>query len=390
MAANPTTTLTIEHGTASIKPEVAALIDAEDSSAAGSLVALSSTLPILRSEDKAANGLAVSGNINISGDTMAKATADLPEEQRNLIRWYFGHAHLEGWSLKDAAERLRVDSTTLYRIWHGKYEASPAKVCERIASYKRLADERANVKRHEFVDTSISRVIWRACNYALVTQSVALIYGESQIGKTTACEEYARRNNHGQTKLVRMPAAGGVQMMMREIAKSCFVSPKSCYDGLRERVLSALDGSNLLIIDEVHQAFLSYQTGSAIKCLEVLREIHDRTKCGMVLVGTKVWKTELRSGGLSKMLEQLRRRGAIEKELPDVVPDKDVVAIAKAFGLGAPDSESMGHVRLILRDWGLGRFTKYMQAGARAAAKSGKPMTWDHFVEAYEDLSSER
>ena len=359
-------------------------------SAIGNQQAFPDSMPMIRSEDRAPNGLPTSGNINISGDTMAKATSDLPDEQKILIRWFYAHAQLEGWSLRDAADKLRCDTTVLYRIWTGKYGASPNKFCERIAMFKRIADERAGVKKHEFVETSVSKAVWLACNYALVTQSIALIYGESQIGKTTACEEFARRNNHGCTKLVRMPAAGGVQLMMREIARACFVSNRSSFDQLRERVLSAVDESNLIIVDEVHQAFLSYQTGSAVKCLEVLREIHDRTKCGMVLVGTKVWKDELRSGGLAKMLQQLRRRGAVEKELPDVLPDRDVAAIAKAFGLGAPDGQALQYVRLVLRDWGLGRFTKYLQAASRAAAKARTKLSWDHFVEAYEDLGAER
>ena len=119
---------------------------------------------------------------------------------------------------------------------------------------------------------------------ALISQTIVLMYGDSQIGKTTALEEYARRHNHGQTKYIRLPASAGVQLCAKEIAKACFVSTSSSFEGLRDRILKAIDDKNLIIIDELHQSFMSYQKQSQIKVLEFIREIYDRTQCGMVLV----------------------------------------------------------------------------------------------------------
>jgi DNA transposition AAA+ family ATPase len=239
----------------------------------------------------------------------------------------------------------------------------------------------------DFVETSIWRIIDRVCNAALVQQSVAFIWGDSQIGKTTALEEYARRNNHGQTKLVRMPASAGVQLFMKELAKACFVSPDSCFEQLRSRVLNAIDDKTLVVIDELHQAFTSYQHGSAIKVAEVIREIYDRTHCGMVLCGTNVLRDELHSGKLSIILEQLRRRGTIKAQLPSHPPRADLDKIARRFGLPPADGIAAEVVKDMIHSSGLGMYIKFLQSAAHMASRENKRVTWDHFVAAHDIIA---
>jgi DNA transposition AAA+ family ATPase len=334
------------------------------------------------------NTHAATSNINISGDVVKMALADLvrkaeiTEEQSGLIWWYFCHARGQGFDLKDAAREIGKDTTTLYRVWTGKYGAKLDNFCQDIARYRRLAEERSNRVKLDFVETSTWRKIDSVCHAALVSQTVAFIWGDSQIGKTTSIEEYARRNNHGETKLVRMPASAGVQLFMKELAKACFVSTESCFEKLRDRVLNAIDERTLLIIDELHQAFTSYQHGSAIKVFEVIREIYDRTHCGMVLVGTNVLRTELTTGKLAPILEQLRRRGTIKVQLPATPPKADLDKIAKKFGLPPADGIAAEVVKDMIHTSGLGMYIKFLQSASMMAGRDGKKATWDHFVQA--------
>lgn len=332
-------------------------------------------------------------NIPISGDTVKQALADqvrrqeLPSDHEALVWWFYGHCRTEGWDLKEAAAQIGKDSTTLYRVWTGKYGASLDNICQDIARYRRLAEERATRVKLDFVETSIWKVCDKVCNAALVTQTVAFIWGDSQIGKTTALEEYARRNNHGQTKLVRMPASAGVQLFMKELAKACYVSPESCFEKLRERVLNAIDDKTLIIVDELHQAFTSYQSGSAIKVMEVIREIYDRTHCGMVLVGTNVLRDNLTTGRLAAILEQLRRRGTIKVQLPAHPPKVDLDRIAKKFGLPPADGIALEVVKDMIHTSGLGMYIKFLSSAGMLANREGRKLTWDHFVQAHDIIA---
>src|SRR5207244_3762171 len=127
---------------------------------------------------------------------------------------------------------------------------------------------RASLRRMPFVETSIWRLVSKVCEETRIMQILSFIYGASQIGKTECLQEYERRNNSGRTTYLRVPACGGVQSLMKALAEACYVSPKSSFEGLKKRVFNAFDHSKLLLIDEAHLFFETYQNGSTLRCLE--------------------------------------------------------------------------------------------------------------------------
>ena len=52
---------------------------------------------------------------------------------------------------------------------------------------------------------------------------------------------FQRQSSPGDTKYIRMPAAAGVQLVAREIALACNLSPRSSFENLRHRILNSLD-----------------------------------------------------------------------------------------------------------------------------------------------------
>ena len=325
---------------------------------------------------------------SLTGDLVVSATRELPEDQRDQLRWLYAYSRENGWNLTRLAEETKISATTLYRAFTGKYGAKLDNVIERITSYRRLAEERGTIGDAPFAQTSIARKIDRTCEWALISQSIAFIFGNRGLGKTLAFERRRETHNHGQTKLIRMPASAGVQLMMKEIAKACYLSPHSCFDNLRERVLQAIDHTNLLIIDELHQVFLSYQKGSAIKCLEVIREIHDRTKCGMVLCGTTQLKKEIQLGQHAELLEQFTDRGVLKVQLPTRLPRADVLLIAAGYGLDdEPTGSAADVVHELMEARSLRKFGKLLQAAKRLASKEGAAVKWSHFVKAHDILA---
>ena len=330
-----------------------------------------------------------SSTLTVGAEIVTKYTASLDnEEHKEAIRWLYGWAREKRYGWKELEAETKISTTSLYRLFSGTYQAKLDGIVERIHSYRKVAEERASIRKIGFVETSIARKMFKAFEYAMLSQSMVFVYGISQIGKTFTALHFKDENNHGRTKYVRLPASAGVQLCMKEIAKACFVSPKSSFENLRERVLNSLDGDNLLIIDELHQVFLSYQKGSAVKVLEVLREIHDRTHCGMVLIGTRQLKKELMLGSHVELLEQFKRRGVLEIMLPNTPPAKDLTKISSAYGLTEePTGEAEELRKDILTTHGLGKYCKFLQAAGRIASKSDEPLTWVHFVKAHDILA---
>ena len=322
---------------------------------------------------------------SFGGDQVTQNTAAYDEKHRQLIRWMFFYCIEQKIPMKVAADKIGYSNTTIYRLLKGDYQGNVGEVAAAIARWKRLCDERAEITTVTFVETATVRKVWQICDAANIYRSIAVIYGDSQIGKTWALQEYARRHNHGQTRYVRLPAAAGVQMLIRTFAHACGISPKSSFEQLRERVVRATDENTLWLVDELHQAFNTYQKHSRLACLELIREIHDLTQCGMVLCGTNIARDEIESGQHKELLAQLRRRGIFRLQLPAYAPWPDRIAIAKHFGIAdQPEGPVRKLVDEIITRNGLKAYTSYLQAASRIAAKRKAALDWKHFQTAYD------
>lgn len=333
--------------------------------------------------------------INIGGNTVTQATEWMPEKDRLQVRWLHQHARDKRWSWADLVREVGGSNSTWHRIFTDKYRypKGHAREAERMPVEKwirAIREYRGNAVDFDeercvaFAETSVYRRIEWLCSRVLVRHRVGLIYGESQIGKSTALIEFARRNNHGQTVYMEVPPAGGVQFLTRTIAQALHVNTKTSFDNLLTDIIAALDSSKLLVVDEIHRVFSTYQKSSVMKCLDVLRAIHDRSKCGLVLCGTNVWRDQLTRGEFMVHLRQLRRRGAsYELQLPTNPPRADLDLIAKQFGLAVPDGEAEEIMLGIARQHGFGVFCARLEDSAEYAAKRKTRLTWDHFVKVH-------
>ena len=330
--------------------------------------------------------------ISIPGDTVLQAlnrlvtAGEIDATQKDLIWWFFGHARDRKMTLADAGAAIDRDASTVHRLWNGRYGASYAGLCEQIARYRKIAQEREKRRDIGFVETSTWRKIAAVCRSALYDHMPAYIYGASQIGKTASLLEYQRRNNHGQTRYVRMPAAPTLALVIHYLAEACHISSRHRQLDLRRRIMDALDDRTLLIVDEFHQAMIGVSDLAARKCVEFVREVYDRTRCGIVICGTRVLQDELEKGRQALIWEQFRRRGLIELRLPDAPPRADILKVAAAFGLPEPDAAVGEAIREMLQTSGMGRYIGYLQFAHGLAASQKKPLSWDHFAQAYRSV----
>jgi len=337
----------------------------------------------------------INQRISIPGDQVQSALkrlieqGEIDEEGKAEIFWMYSYAMDNNWNLEDVGKAIGKDPTTAHRLFLGRYGARYDNLIDAVSRYHKIALARGSRKMAEFVETSTWGKIDAVCRHAFVGQLPAFIYGASQIGKTTCLKEYARRNNHGQTKYVRLPAACGLVQAQREIGNACYITSRCSVDDLRTRIMGSINEKMLIIIDEMHQCLLpGSRQGVGVRVVEWLREIYDRTGCGIVFSGTKVFRDEIERGKFSLVLDQFRRRGIIQLSLPDVAPKADIVKIAKAFALPAPDGIAEEIISKMTKYSGLGQYVKFLQSASNLAANQKKPLSWDHFVQSYDIINS--
>lgn len=346
----------------------------------------------MKQETEEINDQEEQNRVSVPGDTVLTALGrlvtegEISEEDKALIWWFYGHVRDRGMSLRDAGKCLDRDATTVHRLFNGRYGAKYDNLVAEIKRYKQIASAREKRKDIGYIETSTWRKISAVCRGALEDNMPAYIYGSSQVGKTAALLEYQRRNNHGQTRYVRMPAAPSHPLVISYVAEACYISTRHKQSDMRRRIMDALDDRTLLIVDEFHQALLNTSELGARKIVEFIREVYDRTGCGVVICGTKILRDELERGRQSLVWEQFRRRGMVELVLPDAPPKSDIVKIASAFGLPEPDAAMQKTIHDMLVSSGIGKYIKYLQYAYGLAKSDGKPLSWEHFNKAYRSV----
>jgi DNA transposition AAA+ family ATPase len=328
----------------------------------------------------------------IPGDVVNKATSNLEDEERSALRWLHSYGSERNLSLEEIASLLKQDNgksysrDSVYQALTGRRAESGASLAPFVAAVQRLRkieEARAGANRAPFIETTLTKRVFKICETALNFQRIAFIYGDSQIGKTTALEEYQRTHNHGETIYVRMPAGGTFGEFVRVIAKALRISPALKDWQMKDKIFSSIDSRMLLIVDQCHECFLGQYSDRSLRCLLFLMEIFDRCRCGIVLVGTAKFEAGIMDSRYRETLKQLVRRGLPK---PLRLPDKPSVAnlneFSAAYGLPPAEGAALELQSDTIRDHDLGIWLTTLQAGQKIATKRQESMTWKHVIAA--------
>ena len=318
----------------------------------------------------------------------AAARGQVTEEDGEEVVWLYNYAqefHLKEADL--AAKMGAYDKNTIYQVFRGIYGvqsggkySSWANFIKAVKDFKSVEIEEMKKKRIGIIETEVKKTVFTACQAALNDGMPAFIYGASQIGKTTALMEFQRLNNHGRTVYLRMGSGWTRPRLVRELAARFGngVKATKCW-ALEDAIFGSLTRYNLLIIDEFHLAMETATDASAKAIMEFIREIYDRTGCGLVMSATKVGLTGIESGKNMLLFDQLRRRGVVRVILPDVPPVRDINTIARSFDLPLPAGEILQHIKTLIKTRGLGVFIKYLQKSYAVSRKAKEELSWDSF-----------
>jgi DNA transposition AAA+ family ATPase len=294
------------------------------------------------------------------------------------------HRHIKGTYTGTSGERLDLSD---------KHEAA---IRSWLQEQKAAAGQ--TVSLPDYVHTPTSRKVETACDLAAESNSPVFLWGPSHIGKTWALQYWAETHNHGRSPYVRCPAVGGLRGILTEIARAVGESPKKPQDKLITCLKRAITEDMVLILDEFHQLLHTFRRESFFACVETIREIHDRSRCGLVLSMSNFGRDEIAKHRRAD-LEQIFRRGVhrIQVGTKSGMPlAGDLTAILERFGLEFPTAservalrhqgrEIVERPREILRQLAKEEGLKAICERLRYAGKlaKGDALCWEHFTRAH-------
>ena len=354
-------------------------------------------------------GNTVRASWNFSTDDVRANTAAYgPEAQELLIKaflWCIDERHPV--AKPSFGRMVKASDNLIYKLYTGRYRDAEGKALKpspellaNIREFLTLARERYEAGETVFVLTPTAEKVHGAAERARESNSIVFLWGPSHIGKSWALEHHAQQENHGRTIYCRLVAASGLGGMVRRIADRCGISDKSNTADLISRIKRALTSNMVLSIDECHLLAYTYRSSSFHNCMEVLREIHDETKCGLVLCFTILDDVKAAS---QKELQQLWRRGVHKVPLPLMPTKADLTAILEHNGMEFPEPKQSVDVPYLDKDHrqqkiteqpyevlrqlakreGLKAITERLRYGRKLASKSGRKLDWRYFLDAH-------
>lgn len=321
----------------------------------------------------------------ISADRILEGTALLPQPAREAMQAAYFICRKKGYSIDSLADGIGYHTRNVQKLCTGSYDGSLEQVTAKLQEWV-AAERKAEEDRVLFVETSTSRQIMDLCSLAWQYRTIGAIWGDSQIGKTHALEKFQRDHEPGTVKLMRFPTGVGRIEIMRAIAKAAGLPPREGQLGtIRSRIFEVVRPEHFFIFDELHEPFLTYSDVALKYALEIIREVHDVCKCGVLLSGTNVGRDGIANGKFASVFEQLGRRTPFTLQLPKFATRKDLSAIARHFGLGAlPAGPAADIVTQVVQRNGLKAYVIYLESARQLAANRGEDLCWQHVVNAYD------
>lgn len=309
----------------------------------------------------------------------AVARNQVTEEEGQDILWLYSYCNENHLDERDVAPLVGFEKNTIYQVFRGMYQAASWRnVITGIRKFKTVMTNEMKRRDIGFILTSIADKIFKACDSALNDNMPAIIVGPSQIGKTFALEQYQRDHNHGRTVMIRLGSKWTKARFVRELAAKFNNGVKAtrCW-ALEDAIFGSLTRYNLLIIDETQMALETSGKNGAKDIIEFIREIHDRTGCGLVMSFTS---QGIKGFDADATYEQMKFRGCVRLQLPEVPPVKDINAFARAFDLPVPEGNYLNAIKILIRRNALGVFVKYLQKAHKTAKERKQNLTWDVFA----------
>lgn len=253
------------------------------------------------------------------------------DRERELAEWGWGYYVSLGKNLVQFARELGLEKHTAENLLTGALLLFKE---SRTEAFDALAALKSRVSRSKpLVRTIVTQKILDALDYARDERTMVYISGTTGRGKTYAAEYWAAQNNHGRTKFLRAVAGCTKRTIIRDLARSMGIGLNHPTGDISAMLFDRITDRNVIIVDEAGHLLGRNGVSGAI---EFLRDLHDKTHCGVCLIFTDVYLDEIKNGRHTAFYEQFRGRFEFPVEIPELVRKDEVRAVVKAF---VPDAD---------------------------------------------------
>lgn len=278
-----------------------------------------------------------------------EALSSLPEDDRLVILAYHQQILADrSYNWRRVKDEIGYDSSTMSRVFRGKYAGSYANIV--LAIRRHLENRKDAVSRASFVKNAIAKTIWNAMDYALANSTGALVIGPSRTGKTEAAKAYAESDSaRGKVVYYQVPPTGGVGALLSGLCRCVGASRKLIPAESLAAICRALGPTRILVIDEAHR-MLGASAKSMARQLEVVRYLHDETRCAFALIATARFEDELVASRY--MHEQLIGRISAPIRVGEKLRADDWRPIVDQFIPGDLDKETLAALEQVVASTG--------------------------------------
>ncbi len=265
-----------------------------------------------------------------------------------------------------------ISPSTISRLLKGTYAGNTAKMITTILQARETELSRSSMAgRVTYIETSLARTIHKECDFTRTFARLNRIVGHSQIGKTTALNEYVR--THEDTYLITLHPSTSMTSLIRMLASALGCKAHIAPDLAINELAARLTPNSLLIVDEAHQ--VSHRP-NGVMAFEFLRALYDKVHCGTLLCGTYTMDSWMSKGKAADVLKQLLYRGTTSylKSYPE---RSDLEAIAEQYNLPEMNEEAVQYANDLIAREGLGPFCRELERAVYFAHHGGKMADWD-------------
>ena len=334
---------------------------------------------------------------NTSWEISANQTADRvygegrTEEDHNrreqLVKEVAAVGIRNGWSRKDAYDRIGMAAATFSQWWSGNYSGRIDKQNEKVEAWLEVATSMQEMIREvppspEYITTRASTELRDGFMSAQMLSVMVVMTLPAGMGKTFVSQIYTQGNAN--CWLVTLSAATvSKNAVLQAVAKGVGLDTNKVGLGLQEAIGEKIQKRNapsLLIIDEAQNA--------SNDAINQLRHFSDTYKCGLAIVGNNEvygryqheWVDNLR---FAQLASRIFKRVNIAK--PET---SDLVAFINAHGI--KDADQVKFLTGVgLKAGALRQIDLTVKLAKMAAAGSGKALELEHLKWAWSNRGLE-
>lgn len=295
------------------------------------------------------------------------------DAEQELLEWLWGYTFdILGNSKIELERAIGYDYEFVYRVFTGQYEGELGTFCDAIVNLKARA-----AQKMPLVETIVTRRIVEALDYARDFSAMITIQGPTGRGKTYTTRYWARANNHGRTRYIRVPSGCTRRALATQLCQQSGIGVAGVKTAtLEQRLFKAFAARNVIIVDEA--GHLLPRTGHSTSAIELLRDLHDICGCAIVMVFTDVYLTEMKTGAQADYFEQFFGRIKYQLEIPPKVFRSEAEAAVRAFVPEPTDRLiEYAHSLALQRDGKLRTLFEDLRRAGEWAESQGRRISYD-------------